>query len=83
MKSILLFDEPDVLRHMLSTVEHEHETRQLGQLRLPKVRSEAGKRRLAYGAAKQYNSLPPAMKDTLRMSRFKADLARMLGSHRV
>ena len=83
VKSILLFDEPDVLRHMLSTVEHEHETRQLGKLRLPKVRSEAGKRRLAYGAAKQYNSLPPAMKDTLRMSRFKADLARMLGSHRV
>ena len=81
-KSILRYGEPDVLRQMFRTVQHEQQTRQVGQLRLPRVRIEVGKRRIAYAGARLFNSLPATMQDTVRMSRFKDDLANMLRASR-
>ena len=69
-----------MLRKLLEHVEHGPITRQIGQLRLPRVRSEVGKRRLAYREAKAYNEFPSYLQDNTRMSRFKADLCAMLGA---
>ena len=60
-KSILRFGEPETLRHMFEHVQHAQGTRQTGQLRLPRIKSDSGKRRLAYGGAKAFNVLPSYM----------------------
>ena len=77
-KSVLRYNQPKILRELFIRVEHDHTTRQTGQLRLPRISSEAGKRRIAYGGAKAYNDLPTHMRETPRMSSFKADLTAML-----
>lgn len=81
-KSILHYGEPEALRQLFEHVNHDRETRQIGQLRLPRVRSETGKRRIAYMGAKRFNDLPAAMQDTRHMSRFKDELVCLLGASR-
>ena len=82
-KSVLRFGEPEILRQMFEHVDHDRGTRQVGQLRLPRVKSETGKRRIAYLGAKMFNDLPAAMQDAMTMSRFKEDLARLLEANRA
>ena len=77
-KSVLRYSQPEILRELFERVEHDHTTRQTGQLRLPRANNDAGKRRLAYGGAKAFNDLPAHMRETSRMRRFKADLTAML-----
>ena len=79
-KAILHFGEPEVLRQMFEHVQHDRRTRQVGQLRLPRVRTESGKRRIMYTGAKLFKDLPAAMQDTVNMSRFKERLMNMLSS---
>ena len=83
VKSTLRFGEPEALREMFEYVAHGRETRQSGQLRLPRVRSEMGKRRISFRGAKLFNELPDNMQTTLHMSRFKEDLVRILSTSRT
>ena len=55
VKSTLRFGEPEALREIFEYVAHGRETRQSGQLRLPRVRSEIGKRRISFRGAKLFN----------------------------
>ena len=38
---------------------HEHATRHASEITLPRIRSEAGRRRLCYSAVRMYNQVPP------------------------
>ena len=65
---------------MFEHAQHDRRTRQVGQLRLPRVRTEIGKRRLMYAGAKLFNDLPVAMQETASMLRFKERLMNILSS---
>ena len=40
---------------LVSASDHGHDTRNAGRLRLPKIRTEAGRRQLVYGGVEAYN----------------------------
>ena len=75
---------PDSLADMFTEncerPDRNRRTRQDHMLSLPRARTEAGKRRFAYRAAHQYNTLPPDF-GALSTGRFRNALkARMLAS---
>ena len=43
------------------TAQHRYETRTACQHALPRIRTEAGRRRLCYSAVRDYDSLPPSV----------------------
>ena len=71
--------EPEALSSQLQTNSalRSRTTRQDADLALPRVRTEAGKRRLLYSAVKSYNSLPREIRD-LPLKPFKRAILNFL-----
>ena len=65
----LAFSDLDLVR--VSEI-HEHNTRSKNNLRLPKVKSNWGKQRLAYHACKDWNSLRETVRNSQSLSQFKS-----------
>lgn len=55
----------------LSRAQHTYNTRNQSELLLRRPNTDAGKKRFAYCAKKQYNSLPDYLKDERNVQRFK------------
>lgn len=58
IKRVLTTGHPVNLAQQLTTVDHEHDTRSLGQLSRPKANINAGVRRLSFSGADAFNRLP-------------------------
>ena len=51
--------KPEVIASSIGgAARHQYQTRAAGRHVLPKIRTEAGRRRLCYGAVREYDSLP-------------------------
>ena len=60
VQSMLFTGQPEALRSTIgppANTRHSHETRNAGQLTLPHIRTEAGRRRLCYHGVMSFNEL--------------------------
>ena len=78
VRSILATGEPPALRAMFVCASHNHDTRRTGDLRPPRVKTNAGKRRLSFASAERFNALPPDVRHCTSRSGFKGGLLRVL-----
>lgn len=58
----------------LSRIDHNHHTRRIGHLSIPRPRTNYGKRKFAYMGPFLYNRLPATLKNSTSMAKFKKDL---------
>ena len=79
LHKIRITEEPLALSSQLQTNSslRSRSTRQDGDLALPRVRTEAGRRRLIYSSVQQYNRLPPEVR-LLSLRAFKHAVADLL-----
>ena len=80
-KNVLLTRQPADLHAMFEFVHHTHHTRQIGQLQIPRVRTNAGKRRLTSAVAAKYKALPADIRDSRTKSSFKSALLNVLNDN--
>ena len=76
--NVLATSEPLELRRMFVRADHTHGTRNADQLRPPRARTNAGKRRLANIGAVGYNALPSELHNTVSRAAFKRALTQHL-----
>ena len=61
LRCALVTGRPEAIADTLGQTarqRHAHDTRRASELALPRIRTEAGRRRLCYGAVQAYNQLP-------------------------
>ena len=61
MNCALVIRRPESIADTLgqtARLRHAHDTRRASEITLPRIRAEAGRRRLCYGAVQAYNGLP-------------------------
>ena len=80
LKAILTHSQPSDLANNFNTVRsvRQRSTRQDNHLIVPSIRTESGRRRFAYRAARSYNDLPPDTRDS-RIAAFKDKVKKQLG----
>ena len=81
LKSTIAHGQPYDLSRNIAYVQsvRQRSTRQDGQLALPRISTESGRRQFAFRAARAFNDLPPATRESNVMS-FRKEVREWLGS---